>query len=254
MRRLLIPTVAVIGLAFVASGCGGGAAPEGGAAAGADPANPGATPVANNPAAPATGAAPAAGGAVGPDGQPIADAGDTGTGPALPDPDAGSEVPGGSLDAAGSGGSDVFEAKAQLSEDPTAPSAASTTGDGSTTTGGTGQGTQKVTVTYGPATISLDGQTYTVDKGGTFPKTTQQFKLTQLSADSVVVTLNAGEFSNGSDGITLAKGKTVSLVNQSEGITYVLKLVSVKANVGGAASTGGAYMGQGNGNGLGFGY
>lgn len=136
------------------------------------------------------------------------------------------------------GVSDVFGALADFQESADTgmygselSSGGMTTGTGSTGSGGSGSGSSSTTkVTYGPAKISLDGEVYTVSKGTIFPTTSQLFEVTRIGSTSVDIDLVAGEFSSGSTGVTLYKGKSAQLVNDSEGITYILKLIKVTAN------------------------
>lgn len=80
---------------------------------------------------------------------------------------------------------------------------------------------------YDTASIELDGQTYSVKVDSVFPSTTQQFTVMSIHAKTVIVRLTAGEFADGSDGITLEKGLPVTLVNNSEGESLTLQLLSV---------------------------
>ena len=86
--------------------------------------------------------------------------------------------------------------------------------------------TEKVT-TVTQAKVSIDDSIFTVKKGSVLPKDTQQFEVTALSTGSITLTLTAGEFANGSDSFSVKVGQAYKLVNENEGTTYVLKLVSV---------------------------
>lgn len=80
------------------------------------------------------------------------------------------------------------------------------------------------TVEYSGAVILVDGKTYSVTEGGSFPKGSPVFKLVNVSGADIEVELLAGEFtSGGGDGLFLDKGDMVSLVNSSEQVTYKVK-------------------------------
>lgn len=218
MKNPLSTLVILVALALVAAGCGGGDATSTAPTPGGDP---NAQPVAD----------PNGGGT----GDPMGDAADqvldsgSGQGTTIPTTD-GSKIEGGF----GSlyDGADVFVAKADMSEEYGSYSddvfGAST--ESTMPTGTTSTTTTTTTTTYGPAVIVLDKKTYTVSKGSVFPSDTQQFTVSSIGSSTVELTLTAGEFSDGSDGITLEQGRTVTLVNQSEGVTYVLKLSRVKSS------------------------
>jgi hypothetical protein len=90
-----------------------------------------------------------------------------------------------------------------------------------------------VAVRYTSARISVNGQVYTVKRGSVFPKDEQLFEVTSIGASSVVLELTAGEFTNGSSGITLQRGHSLPpLVNQDEGVSYTVKLLSTSAAAG----------------------
>lgn len=92
---------------------------------------------------------------------------------------------------------------------------------------------------YTQAKVAVNGKIYLLTKNGTFPKAPDQlFRLTGITATSVEITLLAGEFSDGSAGVTLKRGDTFSLVNQSDSMTYKVKLI--------ATMQGTANMGFGN--------
>ena len=156
----------------------------------------------------------------------------------LPPMSAGGDDVGGAL---GSGTMDLFKAQATIDSDGSSTSSASSTSasDAATMPGtdsgfaplnpdyssNTGTSSYSSTKTYTEARISVNGKTYKLKKKSVFPSDTQQFVVRKISSGSVLIELSAGEFSDGSSGFELATGVTRKFTNQSEGITYTLKLI-----------------------------
>jgi hypothetical protein len=220
MTRRLTSALLVVAFALFVAGCGGGAAETPGTSAAPAPTDPSTSQT--------VGTTTPTPGAIDPTtGQPVTG----GTGEVgIPMTSASA----GDLPTISGASTDVFVDNFKLDSGYDMQTG-STDESGPTITGATipnGQGSDdckevEPTITYTSATVTLDGASYTVKKGSVFPKDTQQFTVTSISADSAVVNLTAGEFSDGSDGLTLTKGDPVSLVNQSEGITYTLELTKV---------------------------
>lgn len=77
------------------------------------------------------------------------------------------------------------------------------------------------------AEISVNGEGSTASIGGTFPKGDPIFRLTALTGRTAKVAIVGGTYASGSQTITLQRGgKPVTLMNTSDGTTYVLRLLS----------------------------
>lgn len=84
-------------------------------------------------------------------------------------------------------------------------------------------------VKYVAAVIKVNQKIYDVKKKSKLPSNTKQFTVGEIYKDSVVLRLTAGTFADGSNGLLLEKGRPVTLVNQSDGLRYTIKLVSTKS-------------------------
>lgn len=81
-------------------------------------------------------------------------------------------------------------------------------------------------VVFSGAKIYVDGMTYDVNKGDSFPEDNPLFKLTSVTASAIELELVAGEFTDGGGtGTVLDKGDLVGLLNASEAKTYKVKFV-----------------------------
>ena len=222
MRRLVIALVILGALGL--AGCGGGGDAAGTAAA------PGSTDSGSSGTPTDTGGAT---------GTPISDPG------AMGDPSATAmggatalpELNGYNVGGMGSSSSGSFnlndETASPITDDPAANcdfgidcSTETTTGTTTTETATTTttESTVGVSLSYNRAKIVLNGQVYTVKKGGVFPSDTQIFKVTGIDSKGVTLELVAGEFTNGSNGVHLTVGERIKLLNQDEGEDYILKL------------------------------
>lgn len=89
-------------------------------------------------------------------------------------------------------------------------------------------GDNSYTVAPTAATISVNGDSFEVKVGTSFPETDPIFRLVSLKGDTAKVGIVGGGYANGSQTVTLKKGgKPVTLMNTADGTTYVLRLVSV---------------------------
>ena len=78
------------------------------------------------------------------------------------------------------------------------------------------------------ATISVNGIPSTVSVDGSFPSGTPVFTLVSLTRSAAKVGVLGGSYENGAATVTLAKGKTVTLMNTADGRRYVLRLLAVE--------------------------
>ena len=80
------------------------------------------------------------------------------------------------------------------------------------------------TQTYSGAVIYVDGTTYKVTRGASFPKGSPILRLISITSTDIEVELIAGEFTTGGGmGTILDKGDLVTVVNSSEQVNYRVK-------------------------------
>lgn len=83
-------------------------------------------------------------------------------------------------------------------------------------------------VTGYEADFDIGGEPVVARVGDAVPPDTQQFTVTTITADGVVLTLNGGLLPDGSDTVRLAEGKSLTLINQTSRRTYRLRLLDVR--------------------------
>jgi hypothetical protein len=77
------------------------------------------------------------------------------------------------------------------------------------------------------ATISVNGDSQSVQVGGQFPTSDPAFTLVSLTATTARVGIAGGSFESGTQTVTLKKSKPLTLMNTADGKRYVLRLLSV---------------------------
>jgi hypothetical protein len=77
------------------------------------------------------------------------------------------------------------------------------------------------------ATIEVNGKIETENVGSAFPNSSPVFRLVSISSNSAKIGVANGSFSNGEQAVSVAVGKSVTLVNKTNGRRYVLLLLSV---------------------------
>src|SRR5213076_1413425 len=77
------------------------------------------------------------------------------------------------------------------------------------------------------ATITVNGIANQVSVGSSFPASSPVFTLVSLTPRAAKIGIAGGNYENGAATITLAKGKTLTLMNTADGTRYVLRLVTV---------------------------
>lgn len=77
------------------------------------------------------------------------------------------------------------------------------------------------------ASIEVNGKIETEHVGSAFPSSNPVFKLISISSRGAKVGIANGSFSNGEQGVSVAVGKSLTLVNKTNGRRYVLLLLSV---------------------------
>jgi hypothetical protein len=77
------------------------------------------------------------------------------------------------------------------------------------------------------ATITVNGIAGIVSVGSSFPASSPVFTLVSLTPRAAKIGIAGGSYENGAATVTLAKGKTVTLMNTADGTRYLLRLVAV---------------------------
>jgi hypothetical protein len=77
------------------------------------------------------------------------------------------------------------------------------------------------------ATIAVNGIANKVSVGSSFPASSPVFTLVSLTPRAAQIGIAGGNYENGAATVTLAKGKTLTLMNTADGTRYVLRLVAV---------------------------
>lgn len=88
-------------------------------------------------------------------------------------------------------------------------------------------GEQTPAVPAGSALLALNGAEELVARGAEFPKDEPVFKLVSISRREVKIGVAGGAFASGSGTVTIAVGKTLTLVNTADGTRYEITLVAV---------------------------
>jgi hypothetical protein len=77
------------------------------------------------------------------------------------------------------------------------------------------------------ATITVNGVATSVAVGSSFPAGSPVFTLVSLTPRAAKIGIAGGSYENGAATVTLAKGKTITLMNTADGTRYALRLVAV---------------------------
>jgi cytoskeletal protein RodZ len=77
------------------------------------------------------------------------------------------------------------------------------------------------------APISVNGKAETVEVGALFPKGEKIFRLVSVTANSATISIAGGSFESGATTATLTIGRTLTLMNKSNGKHYSLRLLSI---------------------------
>ena len=77
------------------------------------------------------------------------------------------------------------------------------------------------------ATIAVNGKIETEHVGSAFPSANPVFKLVSLSSRGAKIGIANGSLSNGAQGVSLAVGKSLTLVDKTTGRRYVVRILSV---------------------------
>ena len=114
-----------------------------------------------------------------------------------------------------------------LPPDVSPPSTGSGSGgsSGGGSTGGSGSGTAPAT-----AVIAVNGVEESVAAGKDFPADDPLFTLVRLTTTSAEIAIAGGSYQDGAATVTLVLGKTLTLMNTTDGARYEIRLVSVGAS------------------------
>jgi hypothetical protein len=107
--------------------------------------------------------------------------------------------------------------------------AAPDTGSTPPSSGGSGSGSTGGSADLTAATISVNGVQEAVLVGKDFPADDPLFTLVSVGATSVEIAVAGGSYNDGTATVTLVKGKTLTLMNTTDGARYEIRLVSVGA-------------------------
>jgi hypothetical protein len=88
-------------------------------------------------------------------------------------------------------------------------------------------GVSTVAATPSTATISVNGAAEEVSAESDFPAADPTFTLVAIGKGSVKIAVAGGSYSTGAETVTLALGKSVTLMNTADGARYELKLVAL---------------------------
>jgi hypothetical protein len=103
-------------------------------------------------------------------------------------------------------------------------------GSGSSSGSGSGSGSTGGSAELTAATISVNGVEEAVQAGKDFPADDPLFTLVSVGASSVEIAVAGGSYKDGAATVTLVKGKTLTLMNTTDGARYEIRLVSVGAS------------------------
>jgi hypothetical protein len=115
-----------------------------------------------------------------------------------------------------------------------APAAAQTTGaltasvSGGKTASSAGRTHQsgRTLAATGSARISVNGQMQVVRVGAAFPSSNPLFRLVSLAHGGVRIGIASGSYSSGAHTVALTPGRTLTLVDQADGVRYKIRLIA----------------------------
>jgi hypothetical protein len=127
-------------------------------------------------------------------------------------------------------GKDPF-AQQISSAGPTAVQTASATSGGSSRPSAGGSGTSqpkhlRTLAATGSARIAINGRIETVRVGASFPSANPLFRLVGISNGGVRIGIANGSYTSGAHTISLSAGRSLTLVDQADGIRYRIKLIA----------------------------
>ena len=78
----------------------------------------------------------------------------------------------------------------------------------------------------GVVTLQVNGKTQSVRVGGSFPSSNPLFKLVSVSRGLVRIGIASGSYQSGAQTVSLASGRTLTLVDTADGVRYRIRLLS----------------------------
>ncbi|MFN8122912.1 MAG: hypothetical protein U0237_10845 [Thermoleophilia bacterium] len=106
---------------------------------------------------------------------------------------------------------------------PTAPVTPVTTAPTTTT-----PTTTAPAVSVMEADFDIGGEPVVAQEGDAIPPGTQQFTVEKISSSAVTLKLNGGLLPSGADTVTLSKGESISLYNQTTSTLYKIRLMEIR--------------------------
>jgi hypothetical protein len=121
-----------------------------------------------------------------------------------------------------------------IASSPTAASGASSGSSGSSSSSGSGtagaapaqQTSARTLAQTGSATIQVNGKVQTIRIGASFPSSNPLFKLVSIAHGVARIGIASGSYASGAQTVSLAAGRSLTLVDTADGIRYKLELLS----------------------------
>jgi hypothetical protein len=118
----------------------------------------------------------------------------------------------------------------QVSQQAAPTSGTTSSGGTQTAASGVSGSAPKTAHTYSKshsASVEVNGKVQTVQLSSAFPSSNPVFKLVSISNSIAKIGIANGTFSNGKQTVSVAVGRSLTLVNKANGHRYVLLLLSV---------------------------
>jgi hypothetical protein len=97
---------------------------------------------------------------------------------------------------------------------------------GGSTGGGYATTAQRTLAKTGAVAIQINGKVQTVRIGASFPSSNPLFKLVSVNHGVARIGIASGSYASGAGTVSLSGGRTLTLVDTSDGVRYKLELVS----------------------------
>ena len=126
-------------------------------------------------------------------------------------------------------GKDPFVQQVSASDITSSPSGTSGASSGGTSkrTSSPAQTTSaRMLARTGVVTLQVNGKTQSVRVGGSFPSSNPLFKLVSVSRGLVRIGIASGSYQSGAQTVSLASGRTLTLVDTADGVRYRIRLLS----------------------------
>lgn len=102
----------------------------------------------------------------------------------------------------------------------------STSTGGGTSTAPPQQTSARTLAQTGAVTIQVNGKTQTVRIGASFPSSNPLFKLVSVAHGVARIGIASGSYASGAQTVSLAAGRSLTLVDTADGIRYKIRLLS----------------------------